>query len=371
MKILLVANTDWYLYNFRLLLAQALREHGDEVVLVSPPGQYVERLRAAGFRWLPADISRRGVNPLREAGALLRLARIYRDERPHLVSHFTIKPVLYGSLAARLGRAHPAPRVVNAVTGLGYVFYGVDRKAALLRAIVRPLYRLALRGTRIIFQNESDRQVFTGGRLADAAQTYLIPSSGIDVRRFRPTPLPEGAPLVVFNGRMLWSKGVSDFVEAARALHREGSLARFWLVGSSDPGNPESVPEEQLRAWQAEGVVEWLGWQENMPGILAQSTLVCLPTRAGEGFPRSLLEAAASGRAVIASDAPGCDQAVLHGETGLIVPRGDPPALTAALRSLLADPERCQRMGAAGRQFVEARFSSDLIINRTMAVYFS
>ncbi len=367
MKILLVANTDWYLFNFRLLLAQALRDRGHEVVLVSPPGGYASRLQEAGFRWLPASISRRGTNPLREFNTLLRLARIYRRERPALVSHFTIKPVLYGSLAARLARV---PRVINAVTGLGYVFTAHGREAATLRSIVKPLYRFALRDTQIIFQNEVDRQEILRGGLAQAEQTHLIPSSGIDLRRFIPSPLPPGPPVVLFNGRMLWSKGVGEFVAAARVLRKQGVPARFWLVGDSDEGNPESIPAAQLRAWQTEGVVEWLGWRDDVPNIMAQTTLVCFPSYA-EGFPRALLEAAASGRAAVTTAAPGCADAVIDGETGLIVPVRDPDALARALASLLADPQRCARMGEAGRKFVESRFSADLIINRTMAVYFS
>lgn len=367
MKILLVANTDWYLFNFRLLLAKALRDRGHEVVLVSPPGGYASRLQEAGFRWLPVAISRRGTNPLRELGTLLRLARIYRRERPALVSHFTIKPVLYGSLAAGLSRV---PRVINSVTGLGYVFNAPGREAAALRGVVKPLYRFALRNTQIIFQNEVDRQEILRGGLARAEQTHLIPSSGIDLRRFTPSPLPPGPPVVLFNGRMLWSKGVGEFVSAARILRKQGVPARFWLVGDSDEGNPESIPAEQLREWQSEGVVEWLGWRDDMPNIIAQTTLVCFPSYA-EGFPRALLEAAASGRAAVTTAAPGCADAVIDGETGLIVPVRDAGALAHALASLLADPQRCARMGEAGRKFVESRFSADLIINRTMAVYFS
>lgn len=367
MKILLVANTDWYLFNFRLLLARALRARGHEVVLVSPPGSYTDRLQEAGFRWLPAPISRRGTNPLRELGTLLRLARLYRGEQPALVSHFTIKPVLYGSLAARLVRV---PRVINAVTGLGYVFNAPGRRAAALRGVVRPLYRFALRDTQIIFQNETDRQEFLRGGLARAEQTHLIPSSGIDLQRFTPSPLPPGPPVVVFSGRMLWSKGVGEFVEAARILREQGIPARFWLVGNSDEGNPENIPTAQLIAWQSEGMIEWLGWRDDMPNIMTQSTLVCFPSYA-EGFPRALLEAAASGRAAVTTNAPGCADAVIDGQTGLIVPVRDPQALARALASLLQDQRRCVQMGEAGRMFVESRFSADLIINRTMAVYFS
>ena len=368
MKILLVANTGWYLYNFRLLLAQTLRDQGHEVVLVSPPDDYTPRLQAAGFRWLPVEMSRRGTRPLQEARALLRLLRLYRQERPQLINHFTIKPVLYGSLAARLARI---PRVVNSITGAGYVFYGSDRKSAWLRVLLRPVYRLAMRASQVIFQNETDREAFIRAGMVKTEQAHLIPSSGVDTRRFQASPLPPGPPVVLFAGRMLWPKGVGEFVEAARILRGEGSPARFWLVGNSDAGNPEHVSAEQLRQWQSEGIVEWLGWQEDMPAIIARAWVVCLPTRYGEGFPRRLLEGAASGRAVITSDAPGCAQAVVQGETGLVVPHGDPAAFAAALRELLPDARRLEAMGTAGRRFVEERFSADIIINRTMAVYFS
>ena len=366
MKFLLFANTDWYLYNFRLALAVALRERGHELVLVSPPGEYTSRIEQAGFRWAAFDFSRRGMNPLSELNTIARLKRLYAAEKPDLVHHFTIKCVLYGSSAA-----HQAgnPAVVNAITGLGYMFLGRDPFVRVLRQFVKRYYRQAIKGTRVIFQNPDDLALFLQLRLAAPEQCSLIRGSGVNMERFLPSATePTNAPLVVLPSRLLWDKGVGEFVSAARSLKASGIKARFALVGDSDPHNPACVPQEQLEQWQKDGDVECWGWREDMGAVLQQAHIVCLPSYR-EGVPRVLIEAAASGRPLIATDVPGCREVVRDGENGLLVPVRDAAALANAMRTLILDAPRRRRMGANGRALVEANFAEEGVIQETLEVY--
>lgn len=365
MKVLLFANTDWYLYNYRLPLAQALVEQGDEVVLVSPKGRYADLLQALGFRWIEMPLTRRGFHPLGEILVLLRLANLYRHERPDIVHHFTVKCVLYGSL---IGHVWKRSCIINSITGLGYVFTQGRGARRWLRPWVKILYRLLLRGTWAIFQNPEDRAFFLENQLVEPGRTSLIYGSGVDLRRFTPRPWPKGIPLVVLPARLLWDKGVGEFVEAARQLRSTGVLARFVLVGDSDEQNPAAIPKEQLQRWVKEGVIEWWGWRDDMETIYAQTAVVCLPSYR-EGLSRTLLEAAACGRPVVTTDVPGCREAVRHGESGLLIAARDPAALAQAIAYLLNNPAIAREMGSRGREIVEREFASEVVVSQTLAVY--
>jgi glycosyltransferase involved in cell wall biosynthesis len=366
MKILLVANTDWYLYNFRRSLAVYLRAAGHAVTLVSPHGPYVAGIQKLGFPWLEWAVGRKSAGP-GELLAVQQLARIYWRQHPDLVHHFTVKPVLYGSLAASLARV---PCVVNAITGLGYVFLQNNLRARLLRQVVLLLYRFALRTPRqtVIFENTYDRSFFEGLRLLPVGAGRVIEGAGVDVEQFAPTPEPAGDPLVVLPARMLWDKGVGTAVEAARLLRAARTPLRLALVGPTDPGNPANIPEATLQGWVAEGCVEWWGFQEDMRAVYAQAGLVLLPSL-GEGVPTVLIEAAACGRAIVATDVAGCRDVVQNGHTGLLVPPNDPAALAQALHRLAGDPALRRQMGAAGRIQAEARFSMEQINRETLEVY--
>jgi len=367
MKTLLVANTDWYLYNFRLSLAKDLRAQGVEVVTVSPPGDYAAKLQAEGFRWVEWQVSRQGANPLEELRAARRLRQIYQQEKPDLVHHHTIKPALYGTWAASF---KGGPAVVNSITGRGYVFLSAERKARLLRPAVKWLYRRVLRRPRCetIFENEADQQYFLQENLTLPQHTWLVRSVGVDVERFSPQPQPSGVPVVLLASRMLWDKGAGEFVEVARWL--QGQVAvRFVLCGAPDAGNPASIPEETLRAWADEGAVEWWGFRADMPQVYASASIFCLPTTYGEGVPTALIEAAACGRALVASDIPGCREVVTDGENGLLVPPKDAAALAEAIRRLLEDAPLRQRLAQAARQTAVERFSAQQVNAETWQVY--
>jgi glycosyltransferase involved in cell wall biosynthesis len=365
MKILLFANTDWYLYNFRLAQALALRERGNELVLVSPDGPYGPRMQDLGIRWLPFPLARRSLNPIEGFKTVLRLLKLYRQEKPDLVHQFTVKCVLFGSVTCLLLGIRP---VVNSVTGLGYVFMEGGAARRWLRGLIKLSYRLLLKNTWVIFQNPDDRSAFLDSHLVDPKRVTLIRGSGVDIRRFFPKPEPSGAPLVILPARMLWDKGVGEFVKAARILQAEGLSARFALVGDSDNENPASVQASQLHAWENEGVIEWWGWKENMQDVYAQAAVVCLPSYR-EGLPKTLIEAAACGRPIVTSDVPGCREVVRHGENGLLVPARDSVALAKALMDLLQSPKTRSEMGNCGRIIAEKEFSMELVISQTIAFY--
>lgn len=366
MKIALVANTDWYLYNFRLSLACALVKRGAQVVFISPPGIYAQRLVAQGFRWIPWTLGRKSMNPFSEIVSIKALTQIYRQEQVNVVHHHTVKAVLYGSLAARL--AH-IPAVVNSITGLGYLFVSQDLRARLLRGPVKWLYRWGVRrpNSSFIFENQSDRDFFLRHKLAGESNSWLIRSVGVDIERYTAQPELPGTPVALMAGRLLWDKGVGEFVEAARLL-KQRLAVRMVLVGVPDPGNPSSISEGIVNQWVEEGLVEWWGWQDNMPQVLNQGHIVVMASY-GEGVPTTLIEAAACGRALIGTDIPGCREVIRPEENGLLIPTRDAQALAEAIERLARQPELRASMGQAARQVAESEFADHLVNQATNEVY--
>ncbi|GBC84980.1 N, N'-diacetylbacillosaminyl-diphospho-undecaprenol alpha-1,3-N-acetylgalactosaminyltransferase [bacterium HR11] len=378
-KVLLVANWDWVIYNFRLPLARALRAHGYEVVLVFPFGKFLERIRAEGFRCIPWSLDRGSLNPLQDGRALWQLVRIYQEERPHIVHHFTIKPNLYGSLAARWGslnhRGSIRPTAINTFEGLGFMFSD-HLKARLLRWGLIPFLRYALHrpNTWTVFLNEQDRAFFLRRGWVPAHRSTVIVSTGVDIQRFRPAgggPVGKGSegPLtVLMAGRLLWDKGVGEFVQAARILRQKGLRVRLRLIGSPDPGNPACVPEAQVRAWAREGLIEWLGHREDMPELLREAHVAVLPSY-HEGVPRFLLEAAATGLPLVATDIEGCRAVVRPGENGFLVPVRDAQALAEAIERLAQDPALREQMGRASRAIAIQEFDEQKILAQWLTLY--
>jgi glycosyltransferase involved in cell wall biosynthesis len=368
-KVVLFANTEWYLYNFRRSLAQSLRDEGYEVLLVSPPGPYGEKLRDLGFRWIPAPMLRRSLNPLRELGLVLWLLKIFKQEKVDLVHSFTIKCAVYGSLAARLAGI---PARVNAVAGMGYVFTNENLKARLLRPLVRNLMRVALTGpsARLILQNPDDVALFGRARLVDIESVRLIPGSGVDCRRFALAPSRRRGQrfVALLAARLLWDKGLAEYIAAARLLREEGRDIDFLLAGDPDPGNPAAVPESVVRSWVEEGVIQWLGHVDDMPALFGTVDAVVLPSYR-EGLPKGLIEAGACGLALVTTDVPGCREVVTDGVSGLLVPMKDARALADAIAVLQDDPELRARLGLAARERALAEFDEKIVVGRTISVY--
>lgn len=372
MKVLLFANTDWYLYNFRLSLARALRDAGYEVLLVSPNGPYGGKLRALGFRWEPAPMLRRSLNPVRELALVRWLRRLVTAEGVDLVHGFTIKCAVYGSMAARLGGGVAR---VNAITGMGYVFTTESPSARLLRPIVLAVLRYALGGerTRLILQNPDDAAFFVNAGLVAPSALRLIPGSGVDCTRFVPVAAAPHAGAgrrfrVLLPARLLWDKGLSEYVRAARDIRDSGEEVDFLLAGAPDPGNPAAVPEATVREWVQEGLVEWLGHVHDMPALFRSVDAVVLPSYR-EGLPKGLIEAAACALPLVTTDVPGCREVVTDGLDGLLVPARDAPALARAILALKTDEQLRQRLGAAARAKALALFDERSVIENTLAVY--
>ena len=371
-RLLIVVNIPRFFVSHRLPLALAARGAGYDVHVASSEdtaGQHdaasLARMRAEGLPFHPLPLAQHGTNPLREAGLLAAFFGLYRRLRPDLLHHVSLKPVLYGGLAARL-LGLPA---VGAMSGLGYVFIGSGWKPRLLQMLIHPALRLALDRpkSRMIFQNADDLARFVALGYIQSQQAALIRGSGVDLERFRPVPAPpEGPPIVLFAGRLMWPKGLGAFVEAARALR---GRARFVVVGYVEATSPSAVPTRQLQAWADEGLVEYWGARDDMPAVYAQASLVCLPSTYGEGVPKVLIEAAACGLPLLTTDTPGCRDICQHESSGLLVPPHDQAALNAALLRLVDDPALRVRLGAGARALAEAEFGQERIIGQTLALY--
>jgi glycosyltransferase involved in cell wall biosynthesis len=366
-RLLFLITVDWFFASHFLSRAVAARQAGFDVLVVTHLDADRERLRAAGLVPIHWRVSRRGLNPFAELRALRQLLRIYREQRPDLVHQIALKPVVYGSLAAR---ATGVRHVLNAPVGMGFVF----SSGSLLARALRPVVLLALRallnppGSRVVFENRDDRAAAVADGLVRERDAVLIRGAGVDVRVIAPAPEPPGRPRVVLVARMLWDKGVGELVEAARLLRARGVDAEFVLVGGVDAENRACIEAAQLQAWQAEGVVDWLGHRRDVAAVLAGSHIVTLPSYR-EGLPKALLEALAAGRPIVTTDVPGCREAVVHGENGLLVPPRDAAALAGALAVLIRDPALRRRFGAAGRRLAEREFATELVERATLDLY--
>jgi glycosyltransferase involved in cell wall biosynthesis len=328
-------------------------------------GEHGETILAAGIRLIPFSLSRRRGNPLREVATLVRL---YCRERMDIVHHVAMKPVLYGAIAARLSGV---PSVVNAIAGLGWLFTSRGLVARTLRPMICKLlaWLLGAPHSRTIVQNPDDFGLLIKMGVPED-RLRLIRGAGVDTEVFTPAPeSPPGPVTVLCSARMLWDKGVGEFVEAARLLTQAGVKARFVLVGAPDSGNPASVPEATLRAWHGENGVEWWGYRGDMPAVLHTAHIACLPSSYREGLPKVLLEAAACGLPIVTTDIPGCREIVRDGDNGFLVPVRDAQALALALRRLIDNAALRAKMGKRAREIVLAEFSQGRIIGETLAVY--
>jgi len=338
------------------------------VILVANCGPAAAAIRAVGIEVIPVAFIRRRTNPAAEMLFTLRLARLYRRLRPDLVHHIALKPILVGGIAARLAGV---PAIVNAPTGLGFVFSSDRLLAKLLKPAVSLLLRATLspKNARVIFENPDDQAELERRGMIRHGAAVLIRGAGVDIETFAPAPEPPLPVRVMLIARMIREKGVADFVAAARLLREQNVAAEFVLVGAPDPGNPNTVSEAELRSWEAEGLVSWLGPRRDIAALLSGAHIACQPSSYREGLPKSALEAMASGKPLVATDIPGCREAVVDGETGLLVPPRDPPALAAALRRLIEAPELRAKMGAAGRLRAEQYFADAIICQQTLLVY--
>jgi glycosyltransferase involved in cell wall biosynthesis len=370
-KLLFLVTEDWFFWSHRLPLARAARDAGFAVIVATRLRDHGDRIREEGFILRPLAWKRRGDGLIGAVRAIIEIAWLYRAERPDIVNHIALKPIVFGALAMRLAFPLGAwkPARLAAVMGLGSVF---SRAAGSRAARFRPLavaLRLAVRGGRVTVENPENRA--TLARLGiKPARIKLIRGSGIDTARYQPLPDPAETPLAAaLVGRMLRSKGVLDAAAAIRLLRAQGREIELLLAGSTDPDNRDSLSEAELTALGAEPGITWLGHVADVRSVWRRAAIAVFPSTYGEGVPNALLEAAACGRPIVATDIPGCREVVRHGETGLLVPPRDVAALAEAIGALGGDPARRQAMGQAGRELVEREFAEPVIVAQTLALY--
>ena len=368
MKTLLFANTDWFMYNFNNQLIRSLMDAGHEVLVVVPDGPYIGHLSKIGCRVIVAPLKRKSINPVVELFFLHWLFRLFRREKPDIVHNFTLKCVLWGSLAALTVRV---PMRVNELTGLGFVFTSNSVKAKLIRLVVYLLFRITLKGigNHLLTLNMDDHNRFKSLKWLHPCKVHLVLGAGIDCCRFHPSKaLPTSVFQVLLPARMLWDKGVREFVEAAKVLKARGVRAELLLAGNTDSGNPTAVPEQQLTEWSASRVVSWLGHIDDIAELYRTVQVVVLPSYR-EGLPTSLTEAAAFGHPLIATDVPGCRDVVSDGVNGFLIPVMDYEALADAIFKLYVNRDLCDRFGSASRKLAEEKFDEKIIIKQRLAIY--
>ncbi len=366
-RLLFVVTEDWYFCSHRLALACAARDAGYEVWVATRVDQYEQKIRAEGFQLVPLQMERSSLSVRSQYRALRELTRVYREVKPDIVHHVALKPVLIGSMAAQRAKV---PAVVNALAGLGFVFASESLQARVLRPVIRAWFRHVLnRGnSRLILQNPDDVRLFVENKLIAADRIIMIRGSGVDVRHYHVLPESRDKPTVALVARMLRDKGIVELVDAARLLRAHGRTVRVILAGGLDELNPSCLAEKEIRAWEREGLIEWWGEVEDVRTVWAQAHLAVLPSYR-EGLPKSLLEAAACGRALIATDVPGCREIVQHEKNGLLVPVRTTAPLATAIERLLDDAALRARMAKAGRELVEREFAQEKVIAKTLAVY--
>jgi glycosyltransferase involved in cell wall biosynthesis len=366
-KLLYLVTEDWFFWSHRLPMARAARDAGFDVVVACRVRDHGERIRGEGFRLAPLSLRRGSRNPFFDLAALIEIIALYRREKPDIVHHVAMKPVIYGSLAAAISGIHA---VVNALTGLGYLFLSNEIVTRILRLPLRWMFRLLLnrKGSRLLLQNDDDAKLLVAQGVVDSPHIVIIRGSGVDCRRFAPGPETPGIPIAVLASRMLWDKGVGELVAAARILRDRGTPVRVLLVGDPDSENPATIPIDQLDAWNREGVVEWRRRTDDVPAILRASHIAVLPSYR-EGLPKSLLEAAAAGLPIVASDVPGCREIAHDGENAILVPVKDATALADAIERLARNPDLRRRLGSRGRELALASFTEESVAAKIVALY--
>ena len=366
-RLLMVVNDPTFFLSHRLPVALAAKNQYD-VHIATGPGQGIESIQSHGFTHHELPLKRSGTNLVSELVLLKHLWSLYRRVEPQLCHHVTIKPVLYGSLVSKFSRRHA---LVNAIPGLGFIYTGSTFKHKALKFLVSRLYKIALSGrqTFTIFQNPDNFNYFAEHHLIHPDQAVMIKGSGIDLQEFSYSEPSSASPLIVMlPARMLWDKGVGEFVATAKAIRQQRQDIVFQLIGDSDPGNPSCIPPSQLQAWQAEGAVKWLGHQEHMLPYFQKAHVICLPSYL-EGLPKALIEACAVGRPIVTTDVPGCRETVTEGVNGFLVPAKSSEALIAPICRLADDSALRERMGRESRRLAEQEFSIEAVVAQHLALY--
>ena len=366
-KLLMIVNSPAFFMSHFYPIAEGAKAAGYDVHVASMVGEAVDSIKKAGIKHTVLPMSRSGKGVFEELRTFIAIWSLLWKVRPDVLHLMTIKPVLYGGIAARFA---PVKGVLSVITGLGFVFLGKGFRAQLLRFFISKSYRVALskRNLRVLFENPDDCQALGSLGAFNEGQAELIRGAGVDLVEYAFLPEKTELPVVCLAARLLRDKGVVEFVEAAHMLQKRGVRARFQLIGDTDPGNPATITAHEIRQWQLDGVVELLGYRADIPQLFSDANLVVLPSYR-EGLPKVLLEAAACGRAVVTTDVPGCRHAIISDVTGLIVPVRNAERLAEAIETLLANSELRYRMGSAGRKLAESDFAIDKIVQQYLTIY--
>ncbi|MFA0456311.1 glycosyltransferase family 4 protein [Vibrio breoganii] len=365
-KLLFIVNVDWFFISHRLPIALAARDNGYEVHLACAVSDKKQELEESGIIVHPLELSRSGVGVFNEIRTLKDIFSVIRKVEPDVMHCVTIKPVLYGNIVARV---LTVPTRISSISGLGYVFIANGARAKIFRFIVAMLYRLALKGSKkIIFQNSADRDILKSYGAVEECQELFIRGSGVDLSLYQVLPEPSGEVVVMLMARLLIDKGINEFVAAAHIVKSKFEGIRFVLVGDVDLDNPKSITKLQIQRWVDDGIVEYWGYSHNTVNSIAQSNIMVLPSYR-EGLPKSLIEAAACGRAVVTTDVPGCRDAIEENKTGLLVPLKSEGKLAEAILTLIEDKKLRERFAMNGRLLAESAFDINDVVSAHLDIY--
>jgi glycosyltransferase involved in cell wall biosynthesis len=369
MKLIIVVNELWFFLSHRLPIALAARDAGYEVHIASNKGTTaeIEQLNQEGLQFYPISFHRSSTKPWQELKTLLELTKLYKTVKPDIVHHVTTKPVLYGTLVARwIGGI----KILNAISGLGYLFIAQDWKPYIKKTLLLLLYRVVLNNKKvwILFQNPDDHVLFSHNKITYPGHAFIIRGSGVDLQEFVYSTIPKGREKIILVARMLWDKGIGEFVEAASIIKQQGLDVEFVLVGSVDSGNPKSIAIEQLEQWNNSGIVNWLGERSDIFQLLTESHIAVLPSYR-EGLPKSLIEAAAVGRPIITTNVTGCREVVKDGVNGFLVPVRNANELALAIQKMIDNPTLLANMGKKSRLIAQREFSTSSIVEKTLKLY--
>lgn len=367
-KILFVVSEDWYFFSHRIHLARYAIQCGYEVGLLSNFSTHKNEIENIGVITFDWNLNRSSKNIVKEFKSINRIKDCIKLFKPTLVHSVALKPVLYSSIACSF---LSFKNKVFALAGLGYIFTSDRKRMKILRAILKLSFKILLKGnkTTLILQNPEDQNTILKQNIISKNRIRLIRGAGVDISKFYLSPILKGLPLIGLPSRMLWAKGINDFIHCAKEINKHKTQARFVLIGTPDKENPDAVPTEKLKEWQSAGIIEWWGYRSDMVDVYKQSTIICLPTIYGEGLPKTLLEAASCGRPIVTYDVPGCREIVEDGYNGYLLKPRELDKLVTIILNLITNPNLCKVMGINGRKIVEKNFTQEKIAKQTLNVW--
>ena len=362
-KVAVISNLSWNLYNFRLSLMKAIRDAGYEVIAIAPYDEYSQKIIDEGFAFHEIKINARGLNPIEDLKTTFEFYKLFKELSPDVICQYTIKPNIYGSLAAQRLKI----KMINNISGLGTLFIGNNPIAK----VAKMLYRASQHGVeRVFFQNREDFEMFTKEGIVNLSQSDILPGSGVDIERFKPkdkSPHPKIRFLHI--SRMIWEKGIGEYVDAARIIQKKYKNVEFCLLGFLDLNNPRAISREQMEEWVEEGVINYLGTSNNVDEIIATADCVVLPSYYREGTPKTLLESGSSGKPIITTDNVGCRDVVEHGVNGFLCKTRSVDDLVEKIEMFLAlTKEERTEMGIQSRRKIKNEFNEQIVINKYLEI---